>query len=454
VALVEAERTGGDCLWTGCVPSKSLIASASLAQAMRTADHVGLEPVEPGIDFGRVMERVDRAIHAAGRPDEPSRLAERGIEVVHERGRFERPGLVVAGDRELPYRAAVIATGSRPAVPSVPGLEQGAWLTNDTVFSLRELPRRLAILGGGPIGVELGQAFARLGASVDIVETGARLLSGEEPEASELVAARLGEEGVTVHAGARVSRVAPGAGDGGTLVIERGDGAGTTVGYDRLLAATGREPSIEGLGLERVGVATDTAGWVRVDSRLRTTGDRILAAGDAVGAPFFTHVSGHQGVTAALNGLLRARRSFPSSGIPGVTFTEPEVARVGETEEEARQRLGKDPTIHRHDYAEIDRAIVAGATDGFVKLVADGRGRLLGATIVGAGAGGAIRDAARIVGSGGRLAELVGAIHPYPTYGEGPVMAASEWYLARARRVRPLTRPLLAALRTLDRPRW
>ncbi|MGH2744436.1 MAG: FAD-dependent oxidoreductase, partial [Thermoleophilaceae bacterium] len=245
VALVEqAEQPGGDCLFTGCVPSKSLIASAQRAHDMRTADGLGLEPSEPPIDFARVMERVQAVIRRAGVRDTAEHLESEGVEVVRALGRFGRPGVVAAGERELRFRAAVIATGSRPAVPPIPGLGEADFLTNETVFDLRELPARITVLGGGPVGCELGQAFARLGSGVEIVEAAPVLLPGEDPEAGRFIADTLAREGVAPRLGAPVTRVEPQDGGGGVLLAGQ-----RRIEYERLLVALGRRPAGEDIGL-------------------------------------------------------------------------------------------------------------------------------------------------------------------------------------------------------------
>jgi pyruvate/2-oxoglutarate dehydrogenase complex dihydrolipoamide dehydrogenase (E3) component len=311
VALVEqAEQPGGDCLFTGCIPSKSLIASARLAHDMRTADRLGLEPSEPSVDFARVIDRMQEVIRRAGVHDTADYLESEGVEVVRAVGRFARPGVVEAEGREFRFRAAIIATGSRPAVPPIPGLEGADFLTNETVLDLRELPPRLTVLGGGPVGCELGQAFARLGSGVEIVEAAPVLLPGEDAEAGRFIADTLAREGVRPLLGAPVTRVEPEDGGGVLLAGQR------RIEYERLLVALGREPASDGLGLENVAVDVDENGFVKVDARLRTTGDRIWAAGDAVGRMYFTHVAGHQGLTAMANALFRARRSFDYGAVP------------------------------------------------------------------------------------------------------------------------------------------
>jgi pyruvate/2-oxoglutarate dehydrogenase complex dihydrolipoamide dehydrogenase (E3) component len=451
VALVErAEQPGGDCLFTGCIPSKSLIASARLAHEMRTAGRVGLEPADPKVDFARVMDRVQEVIRQAGVRDTAEHLESQGVEVVQALGRFERPGVVEAEGRQLRFRAAIIATGSRPALPPIPGLREARFLTNETVFDLRELPPRLTILGGGATGCELAQAFARLGSRVELLEAEQTLLPGEDPDAGRFVADTLTGEGVTVHAGAAVTRVEPTGSAAGALVV-----GARRIEYERLLVALGRQPASDGIGLENVGVETDSRGFVKVDARLRTTGDRIWAAGDAVGRMYFTHVAGHQGLTAMANALFRARRAFDYSAVPRVIFTDPEVSSIGLTEAEARDRPGRDPLVLRHDYAESDRALTAGTAHGFAKLVTGRGGRLLGATLVAPAAGESIAELAALVRRGGTAADLSQAIHAYPTYSEGPARAAEQWWSHRYLnpRGRRLLRPLLAALRALDSPR-
>lgn len=455
VALVEeGSQPGGDCLFTGCVPSKSLLASAQRAHHMRTADRLGLEGVEPDVDFERVMDRVRSVIDEAGKPDRPGALAAAGVEVIRATGRFLGPGHLAAGDRELRYRGAIIATGSHPSMPPIPGLREAGPLTNETVFDLRRRPDRLAILGGGPMGVELGQAFARLGVPVELAEAEPTLLPGEDPEAGLFLETRLSAEGVAVHTGRRVTRV-EGGGDGIARVHLGTGREARAVEADQVLVALGRAPATAGLGLDAVGVELTPTGAIRVDSRLRTTGDRIYAAGDVIGGLHLTHVAGYHGLVAVANALFRARRTIDHSAVPWVTFTDPEVARVGLTEAQARDRLGSSPAVFTYDYGKSDRALTAGEADGFVKLVANRRGKLMGATLVGPAAGESIAEVARLVADGKRVGDLSQAIHAYPTFTEAPARAADDWWRRRymTPSSRRLMRPLLALLRTVDRPR-
>ena len=439
--LVERARTGGDCLWTGCVPSKSLIAAADLAQRIRDGGRLGIRPAEPKVDFGAVMAHVRRAQAAIEPRDSPERLRRAGVELIEAEGRFAGPGRIEAGGSELRYRRALVATGSRPVLPPVPGLAEAEPLTSDTIWTLERLPARLAVLGGGPLGCELAQAFARLGSAVTLVEAADRLLGREEPQAGELVAARLRAEGVHVRLGTQAEGVEP-----GRLLVP---GAG--VEFDALLVATGRRPNTEGIGLEAVGARTTPDGAVAVDDRMRTTARGVFAAGDVTGALPFTHVAAEHARIVVPNALFGARRRMSYDAVPWVTFTDPEVARVGMSEAQARERLG-EIVVRRLDYGDLDRAVAAGETDGFCKLVGDRRGRIVGATIAARQAGEAIGEIAAWMRSGAGLGDLSRAVHAYPTLAEGPARAADEHLREKYLndRVRTAARPLLAALRLLD----
>lgn len=447
-ALVEPGRPGGDCLFTGCVPSKALLASAERAHAVRTAADYGIEAGEPSVDFPKVMARVRSVIDAAGTRDTPEYLESQGVEVVCAAARFLGPGRIDAGGRELRFRTALIGTGSRAAIPPVPGLAGSAPLTNETVFDLERLPERLVVLGGGPIGCELGQAFARLGSAVTIVEAADRLLPREEPFAGELLAEILRAEGVTIHTGVPAAR-AEGEGAGSLELTD-----GTSLAFDRILVAVGRIPATEGLALEAVGVQTDERGAIVVDDRLRTTGDRIFAGGDVIGGLQFTHVAGYHALVAMANGLFRARQKAERHWTPWATFTDPEVAHVGLTEERAIELHGEGVETYEIDYSEVDRALTAGV-QGRAKLVTGKRGRLLGATIVAPSAGESIGEAARLIREKRRVADLSQMIHVYPTLSEGPARAADEYWRRRfmTPQARRWFRPLLALLRAIDRPR-
>lgn len=425
VALIERGKLGGDCLWTGCVPSKSLLAAADLAHRMRHADAVGLPTAQPAVDFTTVMAHVRRVIATIEPHDSAERLQRQGVDVIRGDASFAGRGRLLVGDRTVRFRTAVIATGSVPALPSVPGLADAPVLTTDTVWELAALPARLAVLGGGPIGCELGQAFARLGAEVTIIEMAERLLPREEPAAGGLLAARLALEGVRVRTSTRLDALEPAAG-AALLALDGGE----RIAAEAILIAAGRTPRTEGLGLEHVGIAVDGRGAVVVDRQLRTTASGVFAVGDVTGLLPFTHVAAHHARVAVPNALFHARGKV-SPTIPWVTFTDPEVARVGLTEADARRRWGEHLRVASHDYSELDRAVTSGQAYGFAKLIADPRGRLVGATVVAPTAGETIAELAALIARRGQLADLSRAVHAYPTLAEGPVRAADSDLAAR-----------------------
>lgn len=454
VGLVERDRTGGDCLWTGCVPSKSLLAAAHLAHRMRHADTVGLAPSEPRVDFAGVMGHVHGAIAAIEPHDSPARLRAAGVDVIAGDGRFIDARTLDVDGRRLRFRTAIVATGSSPALPPVPGLADApGLLTTDTLWDIRELPARLVVLGGGPIGCELSQAFGRLGSSVTTVEMADRLLLKEEPAASALIAGRLADEGIDVRVASRAVAVGPGNGGSAELTIETQAG-GRTLPFDRILVAAGRRPRTDGLGLAEAGVETGPGGAVIVDRRLRTTAPGIYAVGDVTGLLPFTHVAAHHARVATVNALFHARgRAETAATIPWVTFTDPEVARVGLTEAQAREQWGERAVIAEVGYDAVDRAIAEGDTQGFAKLIGDRRGRLVGATVAAPGAGEAIGELAARVTRGEKIGAVSTAVHAYPTLAEGPARAADAFLRARYAnpRYRAAARPVLAVLRLLHR---
>jgi pyruvate/2-oxoglutarate dehydrogenase complex dihydrolipoamide dehydrogenase (E3) component len=444
VALVERDRPGGDCLWTGCVPSKALLAAAELAQRMRQAHVVGLAPVDPTVDFAAVMGHV-RAAQAMIEPhDSPERLRAAGVEVVMGEARFTAPSTVDVDGRQLRFRRAIVATGSQPVVPPVPGLRELDPLTSDTVWDLDALPARLLVIGGGAIGCELGQAFARLGSQVTIVEIEPRLLPREEERASLLLSERLAAEGVTVRTATRLVDVAP-----GVATLDEG-----RVEFDRALVSTARVPSTADVGLERAQVETDERGAITVDGRMRTSNPRIYAVGDVVagGLPF-THVAAHHARVATPNALLGARRRADHSTIPWVTFTDPEVAHVGLTAHQAWESWGARAVVVDFDYAALDRAVTAGAAYGFARLIGDPRGRLVGATVAAPAAGEAIAGLTAWVATKGKIAAVSRTVQAYPTFAEGPARAADEHVRSRLLnpRTRALARPALALMRAVAR---
>ncbi len=447
VALVEEDRTGGDCLWTGCVPSKALIASAGLVHAMRTADRLGLAGHDPRVDLGRIMDRVRETQDRIAPHDSPERLAAAGVEVIAGRGRFVGERVIEVAGRRLRFRRAIVATGSSAAVPPIPGLADADPLTHATVWDLRELPARLVVVGAGPIGCELGQAFARLGSAVTIVDVADRVLTREEPEASARLQAALAEDGVELRLSTAITRVRRVAGAGGAVDVELADGV--VLRADRVLVAAGRVPRTADLGLQSAGVQTDEGGAVVVDPTMRTTNRRIFAVGDVTGGPAFTHLAAHHARSATVGALFGLRRRADRTPVPWVTFTDPEVAHVGLTEAQARDRWGDRVAVARSDYADLDRAVTAAAGRGGAVLVADGRGRLVGATLMGQGAGESIAEMAAWIGSGAKLERVSQVIHAYPTFAEAGARAADEHL--RRRFAAPSTRRALAVVLAVRR---
>jgi pyruvate/2-oxoglutarate dehydrogenase complex dihydrolipoamide dehydrogenase (E3) component len=437
VTLIERDRMGGDCLNTGCVPSKALIRTARLLhQAGRSSDY-GIRAMRAEFDFAEVMERVQRVIGTIAPHDSVERYTALGVDCVAGEARLKSPWEVEIRDaegrlRSLTARSIVIATGGRPVVPPIPGIESVGYLTSDTVWALRAPPGRLLVLGGGPIGCELAQAFARLAVSVVLVEMAPRLMGREDIEVSEFVAATFRGEGIDLRLGYRALRfeLRP---DGKTLIAEH-EGREVVIGFDTLLCALGRRASTEGLGLEALGIATTANGTVEIDESLRTAQPRVLACGDVAGPWQFTHAAAHMAWYAAVNALFGGLRRFRIdwSVLPWCTFVDPEVARVGLNEQEARER-GTPYEVARYDLADLDRAIVDEAARGFVKVLTEpGRDRILGVTIVGEHAGELIVEYVAAMKHRIGLNKLLGTIHIYPTFAEANKYAAGEWKRAHA----------------------
>jgi pyruvate/2-oxoglutarate dehydrogenase complex dihydrolipoamide dehydrogenase (E3) component len=419
VVLIEAGEMGGDCLNHGCVPSKALIAAAAAAQGMREAGRFGLGVVEPEVDFAAVMDHVAEVIAGIAPHDSQERFEGLGVRVIRGHARFvDRDAVEVNGER-LTARRIVVAAGSRPFVPPVPGLAETGYLTNETVFGLRERPEHLLILGGGPIGVELAQAFRRLGSRVTLVE-GDAILGREDPEAVEVVRAALLREGVTLREGGTVEEA--GADDTGPWL---------RIGEDRiagshLLVATGREASVAGLNLAAAGVTGDAKG-IAVDRRLKTANRHVFAIGDIVAeAPSFTHVAGYHAGIVIRQAMLGLPAKADHSRIPRVTYTAPELAHIGLTETEARETHGAVQVI-REAMAGIDRARAERETEGWIKLVLH-RGRPVGVTIVGAQAGELIAPWVQAMAAGTRLSTLSGLVIPYPTLSDLGKRAAGAYF--------------------------
>jgi pyruvate/2-oxoglutarate dehydrogenase complex dihydrolipoamide dehydrogenase (E3) component len=437
VTLVEKHRMGGDCLNTGCVPSKALIRSARLLAQIRRARDYGLRSASAEFDFAEIMERVQRVVRSVAPHDSVERYTKLGVECLSGEANIVSPWevevkLAGGGTRRLTTRAIVIAAGARPLVPPIPGLEQVGYLTSDTLWDLRTLPQRLVVLGGGPVGCELAQAFARFGSKVTQVEMLPRVLAREDPEISELVARRFCEEGIEILAGHRAVRVE--LADGRKVLVCEHAGRELRIEFDALLVALGRAANTEGYGLEALGIPTSKAGTVATNEYLQTLYPNVYACGDVAGPYQFTHTASHQAWYAAVNALFGRLKKFRAdySVIPWATFTDPEVARVGLSETEAKAR-GIAYEVSTYDLAELDRAIADEAAYGLVKvLTVPGKDRILGASIVGEHAGELIAEFVSAMRHGIGMNKILGTIHVYPTLSEANKYAAGAWKRAHA----------------------
>jgi len=412
VAVVEKHRLGGDCLWYGCVPSKSLLKSARVAYQMRNAGRWALPSANPDVDLARVMERV-RAVIAGIEPnDSPERFRGLGVDVIFGAGAFVAPDAFVVNGRTLTARTFVIATGSRPGIPPIPGLETTPYLTNETLFDVREPMPSLLVVGSGPIGCELAQALRRLGTAVTVVDIAPRILPREDADVAAVVARQLHEEGIAFHFESSVTAVRGSAG-AITATIRHKDGAEHVVATTHLLLAAGRRANIEGLGLDVAGVGVDH-GRIVVDAHLRTTNPNVFVVGDVAGGYQFTHVAEHHAGIVLRHAIFRLWWAKPSPHIPWCTYTDPELARIGLSEAEAKER-NIPHRVYRFPFDDIDRARAESETEGFAKIVTDPEGKLLGATIVGAHAGELIAEYGLALSHGMRTKDISAVIHTYPT---------------------------------------
>jgi len=430
VTLVESHKMGGDCLNYGCVPSKALIRTATLVRQMRHSADYGVARAEWALDFAQVMERVAQVIEDIAPHDSVARYTGLGVDVVEGKATIVDPWHVKidrqnGGEQLLSTRAIVIATGAEPFVPPLPGLKEAGVLTSDTLWNLRTLPRRLVVLGGGPIGCELAQAFARLGSQVTQVEMAPRLMGREDEEVSAFVRERLEADGVRVLTGHTALRCEQ-DGAGKWLVVAAG-GAEQRLPFDELLCAVGRVARLKGFGLEELGIAAQRT--VPVDAYLQTIYPNILAAGDVAGPYQFTHTAAHQAWYASVNALFAPFKRFKADYrvIPWTTFVDPEVARVGLNEQEAREQ-GVSFEVTRYGIDDLDRAIADSSAQGWVKvLTVPGKDRILGVTIVGSHAGDLLAEYVLAMKHGLGLNKILGTIHTYPTMAEANKYAAGEW---------------------------
>ncbi len=438
VTLIEQHKMGGDCLNTGCIPSKALIRTARIVAQSRRARDFGLRSITVDMDFSDVMERVQHVIKSVEPHDSVERYTSLGVECLAGTARLRSPWEVEVtaldgSTQVLTARSIVIASGARPFVPAIPGIGTVDCLTSDTVWSLRQLPARLVVLGGGPIGCELAQCFARLGSKVTQVEILPRLLMREDPDVSALVERKFASEGVTVLTGHKAVRLAREGGDK-FLYAESQGGVTVRVAFDAVLCALGRTPNVRGLGLEELGIPVTPTGAIEVNEYMQTRYPNILACGDVAGPYQFTHMAAHTAWYASVNGLFGSFKRFKAdfSVVPWATFTDPEVARVGLNESEANGK-GIAVEVTTFGIDDLDRAMADSAAEGFVKvLTRPGSDKVLGATIVGEHAGEIIAEFVSAMKHGIGLNRVLGTIHIYPTWSEANKYAAGAWKRAHA----------------------
>ncbi len=440
VVLFEEGEMGGDCLNTGCVPSKALIAAASRAHAMRNADKFGVRSVDPEVDFAAVMDHVHGVIEAIAPIDSQERFEGLGVKVVRAHAAFTGERSVEGGGVRVAAKHIVIATGSRPFVPPINGLDGTPYLTNETIFQNRKLPKHLIVIGGGPIGVELAQAHARLGSEATIIEGAPSILGKDDPELVDVVRSQLKEDGVRVIEGAMVEDV---SGDEENVTVRAGS---QTISGTHLLLAVGRTPTVDGLNLEAAGVAYDNKG-VTVDDGLRTTNKRVYAMGDVAGGRQFTHVAGYHASVLVRKILFKAPAKNNEHLAPWVTYADPELAQAGLTEREAKDRYDDAKTV-TWSASENDRAQAERDTRGLIKVVTKKNGEILGASIVGKGAGDLILPWAHALANGQKIKSFTNAIAPYPTRSELSKRAAGQWYTPAL--FSPRTRKLVSLLSIFD----
>jgi pyruvate/2-oxoglutarate dehydrogenase complex dihydrolipoamide dehydrogenase (E3) component len=441
VVLVEKGKMGGDCLNYGCVPSKAMIAAGKHAHAMRHGQKFGIADAEPEIDFRKVNRHVHRVIAAIAPNDSVERFTALGVHVIQAEARFKDRRTVVAGDAEIRARRFVLATGSSPLVPPIPGLDTVDYLTNETVFERTRLPGHLIVIGGGPIGIELAQAHRRLGAEVTVVEAQSAL-GKDDPECAAIVLKQLRDEGVAILEETKVSQVERRGRTGVRVHVEGEAGAGVIDGT-HLLVAAGRAANTGGLDLEKAGIAFDRKG-VKVDPKLRTTNRRVYAVGDVAGGLQFTHVANYRAGLVIRALLFRLPAKEKRGIVPWATYSDPELAQVGLTEAEALKNH-KGVSILRWPLAENDRAQAERKTGGFLKMMADKRGRILGVSIVGAQASEMINIWSLAISQGLSVRDVAAYVAPYPTMSEIGKRAAISYFAPAARR--PSVRRLIRFLR-------
>ena len=416
VAIVEKNRIGGDCTWTGCVPSKALLKAAKVAHDVRTASQYGIMSNAPVTDMGKVHEYLDKAIQQIYKATTPEALRHKGMDVYLGPARFVDNASILAGEKTIRSKHFLITTGARPLIPPIDGLADVPYLTYEHIFDNKELPRSMIAVGGGPISAEIAQAYQRLGSQVTVVTD--RLLPKEDPDVRQMMQQVLEREGVRFVWG----RATAARKEGETVVVSTGK---EEARGELLLVASGRRPTVDGLDLEKAGVNYTEKG-IKVDDQLRTNVKNIFAAGDVLGGYQFSHFAGWQAFQAVRNALLPGSSSGLTHLVPWVTFTDPEVAHVGATEAEARLRFGKELKVCRWDLLKVDRAVCENDQDGFIKIIAKTDGTILGSTIVAQRAGETIAEIVIAMKQKLKINDLAGTIHAYPTYSTGVQLLAVE----------------------------
>lgn len=438
VVLIEKDKMGGDCLNTGCVPSKALLAAGKHAQAFRTSGPFGIKPATPNIDFAAAMAHVREVIQGIEPHDSVERFESLGVNVIKGAARFTSRNEVAVGERRIRAKRFVIATGSRATVPPIPGIDDTDYLTNETLFENSACPDHLIIVGGGPIGIEMAQAHYRLGAKVTVLER-MRALPNDDPDLAAIVVKALLDEGVSIREEVNIASVSGKTGDVRVTLQD-----GEEIRGSHLLMATGRAPGVADLGLDEAGIQYSRSG-VEVDSRLRTTNKRVFAIGDAKGGLMFTHLAGYDAGIVIRNILFKLPAKSNYSAIPWVTYTDPELSQVGLTEAQAKEQYDDAIKVVQWEYAENDRARAERITSGLIKVVAGKRGKILGAGIAGTGAGEIIQPWQIAVAKGYKMADMAGIISPYPTLSEISKRAAGSYFTDRlfSPRTRKIVRLLL-----------
>ncbi len=442
VVLIERHKMGGDCLNYGCIPSKALLAAARAAEGSRHGERFGISSNQTEVSFAKAQAHVRDVIAAIEPQDSPERFRGLGVDVIFGEGRFTGASEITVGDDAITARRIVIATGSSPFVPPIPGIEQTPYFTNETVFENSALPAHLIVIGGGPIGLEMAQAHRRLGARVTVVEM-LSILPKDDPELVAVVRQRLLREGIEILENTKVNAVAI-EGDDVTVEVEGSDGVMRLQGT-HLMVAAGRRPNLAGLNLEAAGIEAGPGG-ITVDRRLRTSNKRVYAVGDIAGGLQFTHIASYHAGIVLRNALFRMPAKTDYRAAPWVTYTDPELAHVGLSESEARAQSG-DIRVLRWPFAENDRAQAERETDGFVKVATSHKGRILGASIVGQHAGELIQPWILAIANGMKIGRMASIIAPYPTLGEANKRAAGSYYIPGlfSERTRKIVR-FLAAL--------